>query len=90
MDDRGLPKPSAELVIIGAGLLELEVALKELGLKKPDFTERVLRRIQSEQTRRAVVRLRGPRMSEEMGVALDEAEAWAGQASVVAMALKRA
>jgi hypothetical protein len=38
----GLPDPSPELVIIGAGLIELDLALKELGLGKPSFTERVL------------------------------------------------
>jgi hypothetical protein len=88
--DRGLPKPSAELVLIGAMLMELEIGLKELGLRKPDFSERVFARVEADQTRRTVVRLRGPKMSADMTTAMDEAEAWAGQATVIARALKRA
>lgn len=84
-----LPEPSAELVIIGAGLVELEIALRELGLKKPDFTERVLARLQSEAMRQTVVRLRGPRISPEMAEAMHSAEAWLAQTSVVVRALRR-
>jgi hypothetical protein len=88
MED-GLPKPSPELVIIGAGLIELDIALRELGLKKPGFTERVLERIGSNATRRAVIRLRGPKASPELEQAMLEAEAWLGQTSVVVQALRR-
>jgi hypothetical protein len=89
MED-GLPKPSPELVIIGAGLIELDNALRELGLKKPGFSERVLERIRSDATRRAITRIRGPKVSPELLAAMMEAEAWAGQMSVVVQALRRA
>lgn len=85
-----LPEPSPELVIIGAGLIELDLALRELGLKKPPFTERVLARLQSEALRSTVIRLRGPKRSKEAVDAMDEAEAWLSQASVLVQALKRA
>lgn len=90
MTDQTLPKPSAELIILGAGLIELNAILRELGVKNPDFSERLLSRIESDKMRQMVVRLRGPRMSEDMARAIDEAQAWAAQATVVAKALKRA
>jgi negative regulator of sigma E activity len=89
-DDGNLPPPTPELLIIAAGLVELEVALRELGLKKPDFTERVLARLQSEAMRQAVVRLRGPRVTPEMSKAMDGAEAWLAQTSVAVKAMRRA
>lgn len=90
MGDEGLPKPSPELVIIGAGLIELEIALRELGLKKPGFTERVLARLRSESMQQAVVRLRGPRITPEMASAMLEAEGWLAQTSIAVEALRRA
>lgn len=86
----GLPEPSPELVIIGAGLVELEIALRELGLKKPDFAERVLNRVASEAMKSAVVRLRGPKMSPASLDAIAEAETWLGQATIVVKAMRRA
>lgn len=82
MDDRGLPEPSAELILIGALIMELSE-------KKYDLSERVLARIQAQQTRRTVALLRGPKLSVGALAAMDQAEAWAGQATIAVKVLKR-
>lgn len=76
MAAREQPTPTPEMEIIDAGIIEVELLLKKLGLKNPRLAQRMLVRIRNKAARREVVRFAGPRVTLETIDALGVAESW--------------
>lgn len=74
--DDELPPPEVCLTLLGMALLELE-------WDHPGISERMIQRLESEATRRAIVRLRPPPHAEASAAAQDGALSWLYALSVL-------
>ncbi len=73
--------PTVSLAAVGALVLVLDKHL-------PGLAEEWRQQLESDRTRSAIIKLRGPRSAPEVVAIAEEAEAWAGSITLVADALR--